>query len=267
MDREKGRAADKAAVDTAAGAAAAAVSAAAPVAAAAPEGLRPAPLPSHKSSRQILEIQLAAAVRNNCEFYVEYIDEMVLDAEANKLITKSSIGLRDMYVKAGINARAFRYVVFFAPAVFVVHQLATRPDVWGVLECLRVAFESLKEGSVTEGRQVPPLSLFKDLLLAKFPAWRAKYNKWEAKIGPYLQRVHGMATSAELWAYTAEILALSAEPSIASLLRNRDPDDKDNAALKNAQVVTGRVESGFGCLTQSLHDKIASLFAKTLVSR
>ena len=139
VDREKGRAADKAVVDTAAGAAAAAVSAAAPVAAAAPEGLRPAPLPSHKSSRQILEIQLAAAVRNNCEFYVEYIDEMALDAEANKLITKSSIGLRDMYVKAGINARAFRYVVFFAPAVFVVHQLATRPDVWGVLECLRVA--------------------------------------------------------------------------------------------------------------------------------
>jgi hypothetical protein len=76
-----------------------------------------------------------------------------------------------MYVRAGINARAFRYVVFFAPAVFVVHQLATRPDVWGVFEWLRVALESLKAGSVNEGRQVPPLSLFKDLLLAKFPAW------------------------------------------------------------------------------------------------
>ena len=61
--------------------------------------------------------------------------------------------------------------------------------------------------------------------------------------------------------YTAEILALSAKPSIASLLRNRDPDDKDNAALKNALVVTDRVESGFVCLTQSLHDTIASLFA------
>jgi hypothetical protein len=93
----------------------------------------------------------------------------VLDAEANKLILASSItsnGLQNTFAKAGCNARA----------VFVVHQLATRPDVWRVLETIRKAIDSLTSGSVKAGRALPPFSLFKGLLLTEFPQWRGKYS-------------------------------------------------------------------------------------------
>jgi hypothetical protein len=138
----------------------------------------PAPLPSHKSSRQILAIQLAAA---------EYIAAQVLDAEVKRIILTASNGLQDMFVKAGICARALRYVLIFAPA--------------------------------------------------------------------------------ELWPCTTDILARSADPAIASLLRNRDPDDRDISVLANSPVVAGRVGSGFGCLTQTLCTRRSHRYLRTLILR
>jgi hypothetical protein len=44
-----------------------------------------------------------------------------------------------------------------------------------VLECLRKAITAFTAGSLNAGRPVPPLSLFKYLLLEIFPLWRAEY--------------------------------------------------------------------------------------------
>jgi hypothetical protein len=102
-------------------------------------------LPSFKGSRQMILLELAAAIAKNRWLYVRYLKSQRQEGAPNKLVTAVLMGLSNKYVVAALHARSYTFIAFAAPSRYILNHLATRPSLYGLMECMEGAVENLAD--------------------------------------------------------------------------------------------------------------------------
>jgi hypothetical protein len=222
------------------------------------------PLPPTKSSRQMIELELPAAIRHNRDdHYLPFVDKYATDEQCssgtlqdvNQVFKRAGSALRNRFEMAVLNARSIVFMVAAATraAVKWVSRLEVRKllnavvEVWEESRGLGVVYTKGKGTTVKK----PSLHEFRDQLLLQLGGAQSERGKriaemhaqwwvhWEKK----LTKLHALATADELWLYTARHVVAGIQATIDKLEEHADPDFADVAELEWAMVTSDSCES------------------------
>ena len=170
------------------------------------------PLPSFKGSRQMILLELAAAIAANRQLYLMYLKEGRQEGDPNKLVDAVRIGLSNKYVVAALHARAYSFIGFAAPSRYVLNTLTTRMDLHGVMECM--------EGIVDSLAVLKPYTRLLDKVGAFKPEWKEPMVKWGECVKPYHDVLMELVESDEFKSNTVLFLEANIEAMQESVARN-----------------------------------------------
>jgi hypothetical protein len=204
------------------------------------------PIPSYKGSRQMILLEIAAAIAKNRWIYVTYMKEERQEGSPNKLVEAVRVGLSNRYILAAVHARTHVFISFSAPSRFVLNHLATRPTLHGIMECMEDVVENLprllRDGITNR--------LF-DKVGAFEPSWKEEMDTWRKGVAPYHDALAVIVNSSEFKDNTLFFLDATTQPMKESIARNwKDKDYSGDKSMEHAPVNTDHVESTFGTLGQ-----------------
>ena len=162
-------------------------------------------------------LELAAAIAVNRPIYVMYLKKERQEGNENKLAEAVRLGLSNKYVVAALHARGYTFVSFASPARFVLNHLATRPTLYGVMECM--------EGIVDELASLHHRNRLMEKILAYQPQWKEELERWSECVAPYHDSIIALVHDEEFKANTVRFLSANIESMQESIARNFKDDD------------------------------------------